>query len=86
MLGSEPRLQRVTDKAGLAWGEVVRFGQHYADTLNEWGQSFEAAWPEIRPLGFDERFKRLWKFYLSYCEAGFRTSRTDVIQLGLSRA
>ncbi len=85
MLGSERRLKEETDRAGLAWGEIVRFGQHYADTLQEWGKAFEAAWADIRPLGFDERFRRLWRFYLSYCEAGFRTERTNVIQLGLSR-
>ena len=85
MLGSETRLQAVTDRAGLAWGDVVRFGQHYADTLHEWGETFDAAWSDIQPLGFDERFRRLWRFYLSYCEAGFRTERTNVIQLGLSR-
>ena len=85
MLGSETRLQAVTDRAGLAWGDVVRFGQHHADTLHEWGETFDAAWSDIQPLGFDERFRRLWRFYLSYCEAGFRTERTNVIQLGLSR-
>jgi cyclopropane-fatty-acyl-phospholipid synthase len=36
--------------------------------------------------GFDERFRRLWRFYLAYCEAGFRSARTDVIQLALTRA
>jgi cyclopropane-fatty-acyl-phospholipid synthase len=85
MLGSEGRLRRETDRAGLAWRDVVRFGQDYADTLGEWGQRFDAAWDDIRTLGFDERFRRLWKFYLSYCEAGFRTERTNVIQLGLAK-
>ena len=86
MLGSERRLKEETDRAGLAWGDTTRFGLHYADTLGEWAKAFEAAWADIRPLGFDERFRRLWRFYLSYCEAGFRTERTNVIQLGLSRA
>ena len=47
---------------------------------------FQAAWRAITELGFDERFRRLWLFYLSYCEAGFRTGRTDVIQLSLAKA
>ena len=47
---------------------------------------FEAAWDDIRHLGFDERFRKLWKFYLSYCEAGFRTERTNVVQLSLAKA
>jgi cyclopropane-fatty-acyl-phospholipid synthase len=86
MLPSEERLKAVTDRAGLSWGAVNRFGVHYADTLAEWARRFEAAWDEIRRLGFDERFRKLWRFYLSYCEAGFRTARTDVVQLNLIKA
>ena len=86
VLPSEVALKPVIDKAGLQWSSVARFGQDYADTLAEWHVRFEAAWNEIQPLGFDERFRKLWAFYLSYCEAGFRTGRTDVIQLELKRA
>ena len=86
MLISERRLRRETDQAGLAWSEPDRFGQDYGVTLAAWKQRFGSAWDDIRRLGFDERFRRIWDFYLSYCEAGFRTGRTDVIQLGLSRA
>jgi cyclopropane-fatty-acyl-phospholipid synthase len=85
MLPSEARLRQETAAAGLAWTGVSRFGQNYADTLVEWAKRFEGAWDEIKSQGFDERFRRLWRFYLSYCEAGFRTERTNVIQLGLSR-
>ncbi len=86
MLPSEERLKAATDRAGLAWGPISRFGVCYADTLAEWGRRFEAAWDEITRLGFDERFRKLWRFYLSYCEAGFRTERTDVVQLSLIKA
>jgi cyclopropane-fatty-acyl-phospholipid synthase len=86
MLPSEERLKVVTDKAGLSWGPISRFGVCYADTLAEWARRFEAAWDEITHLGFDERFRKLWRFYLSYCEAGFRTARTDVVQLSLVKA
>ena len=86
MLPSEARLQAETRRAGLDWRDIHRFGQDYAATLAEWAGRFESAWDEIALLGFDERFRRLWRFYLSYCEAGFRTERTNVIQLGLSRA
>ena len=85
MLPSEARLRQETASAGLAWTGISRFGQNYADTLVEWARRFEGAWDEIKGQGFDERFRRLWRFYLSYCEAGFRTERTNVIQLGLSR-
>jgi cyclopropane-fatty-acyl-phospholipid synthase len=86
MLPSETRLRQETDRAGLEWQTIVRFGQNYADTLAEWAHRFEGAWEEITKLGFDERFRRLWRFYLSYCEAGFRTERTNVVQLSLSRS
>jgi cyclopropane-fatty-acyl-phospholipid synthase len=85
MLPSETRLKEETDRAGLEWGDIVRFGQNYADTLAEWTRRFEGAWEEIRGLGFDERFRRLWRFYLGYCEAGFRTERTNVVQLSLAK-
>jgi len=86
MLPSEARLRQEVAKAGLAWQSVSRFGQDYARTLNQWAEAFQAKWDAIEPLGFDERFRRLWLFYLGYCEAGFRTGRTDVIQLGLAKS
>jgi cyclopropane-fatty-acyl-phospholipid synthase len=57
------------------------FGLDYARTLAEWRDRFRAAWPAIEPLGFDERFRRLWEFYLHYCEAGFRSGNIDVRQI-----
>ena len=86
MLPSEVRLHAQTQRAGLNWGRVTRFGAAYGDTLAEWARTFQANWQEISAQGFDERFRRLWTFYLAYCEAGFRTGRTDVIQLELVRA
>lgn len=85
MLPSVSRLEAETERAGLVWRKLEAFGQSYADTLAQWSQSFTAKWDEIRSLGFDERFKQLWRFYLSYCEAGFRTGRTDVVQLSLAK-
>ena len=85
MLPSEESLKPVIDRAGLEWREVERFGQDYAETLKLWDERFQAAWGDIRRMGgFDERFRRLWRFYLAYCEAGFRSARTDVIQLALT--
>lgn len=87
-LPSEAKLAPVVAGAGLVWGQTERFGRDYADTLAEWARRFEAAWGDIGRAGggFDERFRRLWRFYLAYCEAGFRSRRTDVIQLTLDRA
>jgi cyclopropane-fatty-acyl-phospholipid synthase len=86
MLPSEARLKPVIDRAGLGWQAIERFGLDYADTLKLWDERFQTAWPEIsRMAGFDERFRRLWRFYLAYCEAGFRSRRTDVVQLALAK-
>ncbi|MEM8771025.1 MAG: cyclopropane-fatty-acyl-phospholipid synthase family protein [Pseudomonadota bacterium] len=85
-LPSPSALKDLTDKAGLTVRHVSEFGEDYARTLNEWRQRFIGAWDEIRALGFDDRFKRLWKFYLAYCEAGFRAGTTNVRQVALSRA
>ena len=85
MLPGEEALKKQTDKAGLSWTGVNRFGECYADTLNQWLRTFDGVWEQVRALGFDERFRRLWRFYLAYCEAGMRSGRTNVVQLGLAR-
>jgi cyclopropane-fatty-acyl-phospholipid synthase len=85
MLASVGRLKEETAKVGLVWSKAEAFGQSYAETLAEWARRFKAKWTDIRAMGFDERFKQLWLFYLSYCEAGFRTGRTDVVQLELAK-
>lgn len=86
MLPSEAALEPVIAAAGMERSTLERFGQDYAETLKRWDERFQAAWGEIgRMAGFDAPFRRLWRFYLAYCEAGFRTGRTDVIQLTLNR-
>jgi len=86
MLPSPTIFRQQTDAAGLQWQGVETFGLDYARTLAEWRERFLAAWPEIEALGgFDERFRRLWQYYLAYCEAGFRTGSIDVMQVALGR-
>lgn len=85
MLASIDRLKDETAKVGLVWRKAEAFGQSYAETLAEWARRFKAKWTDIRDMGFDERFRQLWLFYLSYCEAGFRTGRTDVVQVALTK-
>lgn len=84
-LPSEHVLERVIQQSGFHQDEVLRFGRDYADTLAEWSKRFESSWRMIEASNpkFDQRFRRLWLFYLAYCEAGFRAARTDVIQIGL---
>lgn len=80
MLPSPARFEAEARRAGLEPIEALRFGADYARTLAEWRTRFLDALPEVRALGFDERFVRLWEFYLAYCEAGFVSGSTDVIQ------
>ena len=65
-------------RAGLKLVHAEVFGQSYARTLVEWRRRFYAAWPEIAAQGFDENFRRLWDYYLCYCEAGFLEEAIDV--------
>jgi cyclopropane-fatty-acyl-phospholipid synthase len=60
-------------------------GPHYAHTLRLWREQFLANWPTVRRLGFDETFRRMWEFYLAYCEAGFRTGYLNVAQITIER-
>jgi cyclopropane-fatty-acyl-phospholipid synthase len=60
-------------------------GRHYAQTLRLWREQFVANWEHVRELGFDDRFFRMWEFYLAYCEAGFRTGYLDVAQIRIER-
>ena len=78
MLPSPEVFERRAASADFQVLDRFAFGMDYARTLQHWHQSFEAKWPEIASQGFDERFRRLWRFYLAYCEAGFRAGATDV--------
>jgi len=85
MLPSPQALDRQLTRAGLQKRSETSFGLDYAKTLNVWNQRFQQAWPDLLPLGFDQRFKRLWEYYLAYCEAGFTVGWTDVRQLSVTR-
>jgi cyclopropane-fatty-acyl-phospholipid synthase len=71
-------IEQHAQTAGLTFETVEMFGASYARTLAEWRRNFHAAWPEIAKLGFDTRFKRMWDYYLAYCEAGFERGTCDV--------
>jgi cyclopropane-fatty-acyl-phospholipid synthase len=78
MLPTRTAIAEQARSAGLQLVSTERFGASYALTLNEWRRRFAEAWPDIEALGFDERFRKLWTYYLSYCEAGFRSGAIDV--------
>ncbi len=78
MLPTVELMRKRADEAGLTFETIERFGASYTLTLAEWRRRFEAAWPEIAALGFDERFRRMWRYYLTYCEVGFERGLIDV--------
>ncbi|MBK8184458.1 MAG: class I SAM-dependent methyltransferase [Candidatus Competibacteraceae bacterium] len=84
MLPSRRAFRAAAARQGLRVNDESAFGRDYARTLMEWRRAFEANWERIAALGYDERFRRLWRFYLCYCEAGFRTKTIDVVQFELS--
>ena len=87
MLPSPSRLREEAAKAGLHWLEAHWFGPDYAETLARWQAAFQATWSDIARLRpeYNARFKRLWEYYLSYCETGFRAGWTDVGQILLAK-
>jgi len=85
MLPSPSALDRVSTAEGLRRVDQTIFGRDYALTLALWRDRFRAAWPKLQPMGFDDRFKRLWEYYLHYCEAGFRAGNIDVRQVVYAR-
>ena len=85
MLPSPTALKAQIDKAGLQRLGSVEFGESYSDTLRIWHGIFNERWADIRQLGFDERFRRMWNFYLTSCAACFKSGTTDVTQISMKR-
>jgi cyclopropane-fatty-acyl-phospholipid synthase len=69
----------------LRLAEQRSLGEHYARTLAHWRENFLSRWEAVAALGFDSTFRRMWEFYLAYCEAGFRVGYLDVFQFSLAR-
>jgi cyclopropane-fatty-acyl-phospholipid synthase len=78
MLPTVEVMKDCAGRSGLQFETVERFGASYVATLSDWRQRFLAAWPAIEALGFDERFKRMWLYYLDYCTIGFKRGWIDV--------
>jgi cyclopropane-fatty-acyl-phospholipid synthase len=81
MLPTPTIMRDMGARYGLNLSAERAFGLDYARTLSHWRDRFRSAWPQLIPLGFDEQFRRLWEYYLSYCEAGFRAGTIDVRQM-----
>ena len=82
-LPSKKSLVNFANETDLKFEECNSYGLHYSNTLNMWRDEFTKKWDQISKQGFDLTFKRMWKFYLSYCEAGFKSKNIDLIQFSL---
>tara|TARA_B100000579_G_scaffold428997_1_gene440065 strand:+ start:1735 stop:2925 length:1191 start_codon:yes stop_codon:yes gene_type:complete len=78
MLPTKKELFEINQKIGLNFRETSSFGLSYAKTLKMWNNQFQNSWNDLVQLGFNQRFKRMWEFYLAYCETGFISKSTDV--------
>ncbi len=84
--GFLPSLQSIKEysqKTGLILKDYNSYGQHYSHTLRKWRENFIGSWSNISKQGFDASFKKIWDFYFSYCEAGFRSKNIDLIQFSV---
>ncbi len=85
MLPTKSSLQYLAKKNNLTFKEHLSFGKDYAKTLSIWRNNFLLNWSKIKKLGYDENFKRLWEYYLTYCEVGFNNGSIEVSQFLLEK-
>ena len=86
MLLDEPRFEALARERGLSWEDREGFGLDYAETLRQWRERYDDAVREGRLSGFSDRFHDLWRYYLMYCEGGFRGGGIDVAQISMTKA
>ncbi len=77
-------IKELTKNNGLNLEKISSYSEDYVKTLSIWRSNFLNSWGDIIPLGFDDYFKRMWEFYLCYCEAGFKAKNIDLIQFSMS--
>jgi cyclopropane-fatty-acyl-phospholipid synthase len=85
MLPAPAVLRAEVERAGLLVKGSIEFGQSYSLTLRRWHETFTDRWAEVKSLGFDERFKRMWDFYLASCAGAFQGGNCDVTQITVTR-
>ena len=85
MLPSPPALRHEIERAGLKVLSSIEFGKSYSHTLRRWHETFNARWNEVAGMGFDERFRRMWNFYLTSCAGAFEGGNCDVTQITIAR-
>ena len=82
-LPSLESLNRLSNQSGLKIDKYHLYGSHYSDTLQRWRESFLNSWDRISRQGFNHSFKKMWDFYFSYCDAGFKSKNIDLVQFSL---
>ena len=82
-LPNKSSINRYVSDNGLTVNSYISYADHYANTLGIWRNEFLKKWDLIKNQGFDSTFKRMWEFYLSYCEAGFKSKNIDLIQFSM---
>ena len=85
MLPSPTVLRQQVEKAGLRVAHSIEFGESYSQTLRRWHDDFNAKWDQVAALGFDDRFRRMWNFYLTSCAGTFHSGNCDVTQITVTR-
>ncbi|MFT5742454.1 MAG: cyclopropane-fatty-acyl-phospholipid synthase [Paracoccaceae bacterium] len=85
MLPSPTMLRQQVEKAGLKVAHSVEFGESYSQTLRRWHDDFNDKWDQVAALGFDDRFRRMWNFYLTSCAGTFHSGNCDVTQITVTR-
>jgi len=85
MLPAPSVLRSEVERAGLLVKQTTEFGQSYSQTLRRWHEVFNHRWDEVAGMGFDERFRRMWNFYLTSCAGAFEGGSCDVTQITVTR-
>jgi cyclopropane-fatty-acyl-phospholipid synthase len=85
MLPCPSVLRDQVERAGLTFAGSHEFGESYSLTLRRWHETFNDRWDEVSAQGFDDRFRRMWNFYLTSCASSFHSGNTDVTQITVTR-
>ncbi len=85
MLPSLSVLRSQVERAGLTFAHSIEFGPSYSQTLRRWNENFNRVWPQVSNMGFDDRFRRMWEYYLTSCAGAFEGGICDVVQVTVRR-
>jgi cyclopropane-fatty-acyl-phospholipid synthase len=78
-------LRAAVERSGLHIAHSIEFGESYSQTLRRWHETFNSRWDRVAAMGFDDRFRRMWNFYLCSCAGTFHSGNCDVTQITVTR-